>query len=259
MKTENTTDRSGGFRVIDLFALAVFTILTVVGATPGAAQGRTTTDLLTFIRALEAPGGYDDYERRIPLPPPRALTTMRVGEVLNWQKRVRAAGAPATAAGGYQVIYKTLRRLVTRHGIAPAARFTPALQDRLARHLIDECGLKGPRARHPRYGNCLAGIWAALPLTSGPGKGRSAYYNLAGNRALTSPETLLALLAGQPVPLGPARAPGVRLKGGASFAVIAPGPPITYSDISTAMRGAARAGTLTPSVRKWNLDPYALQ
>ena len=48
MKTENTTDRSGGFRVIDLFALAVFTILTVVGATPGAAQGRTTTDLLTF-------------------------------------------------------------------------------------------------------------------------------------------------------------------------------------------------------------------
>ena len=123
---------------------------------------------------------------------------MRVGEVLDWQKRVRAAGAPATAAGGYQVIYKTLRRLVTRHGIALDARFTPALQDRLARHLINECGPKGPRARHPRYGNCLAGIWAALPLTSGPGKGRSAYYNLAGNRALTSPETLLALLAGQP-------------------------------------------------------------
>ena len=69
MKNGNTTDRSGRFRFIDLFAVAVFTILTVVDATPGGAEGRTglTTDLLTFIRALEAPRGYDDYERRIPL------------------------------------------------------------------------------------------------------------------------------------------------------------------------------------------------
>ena len=237
----------------------MFTVLTLAGAGAGAAEERTTTDLLTFIRALEAPRGYDDYERRIPFPPPRALTAMRVGEVLDWQKRVRAAGAPATAAGGYQLIYKTLSRLVTRHGIAPDARFSPALQDRLARHLINDCGPKGPRSRHSRYGNCLARIWAALPLTSGPAKGRSAYYNLAGNRALTSPETLLALLAGQPVPLGPAPPPAVRLKGDGSFAVIATAPPIKYSDISAAMRDAARAGTLTPSVREWNLDPYALQ
>ena len=45
------------YRPGSIFAVAVFTILTVVGATPGGAEGRTTTDLLTFIRALEAPRG----------------------------------------------------------------------------------------------------------------------------------------------------------------------------------------------------------
>ena len=243
-----------------------------------AAPARTTTDLLTFIRALEAPRGYIDYERRIRIPPPKPLTTMTVGEVLDWQVRVRRSGAPSTAAGGYQIIYPTLSHLVRKHGIDRAARFNPRTQDHLARLLIAECGRKGPRGNHPRYGNCLAGIWAALPLTHGSRKGRSAHHGVAGNRALTTPETVLALLGGKPVAIGP-RPPDPAtalarigrsmrsqpLAFGASRVTVETRQSDTpsLSDINTALRKARRDNTLTPparplpEVRTWKRDPYA--
>ncbi len=220
------------------------------------AETRTTTDLLSFIRTLEAPLGYDDYERRIPLAPPKPLTAMSVGEVLDWQARVRTAGAPSTAAGGYQFIRDTLARLVRTHGIARDTRFGPALQDRLARLLIAECGNPDPPARHPHYGNCLAGIWAALPLTHGPQRGRSAYRGVAGNRALTTPAAVLAVLAGQPVPLtlrSPRRSAPIPDTSVLAFGAV------RLRDVTAAMRGAARAGTLSPSVRTWSFDPYAVE
>ncbi len=220
------------------------------------AETRTTTDLLGFIRALEAPRGYDDYERRIPRAPPKPLTAMSVGEVLDWQTRVRAAGAPSTAAGGYQFIRDTLARLVRTHGIARTTRFDAALQDRLAGLLIAECGTPGPPANHPRYGNCLAGIWAALPLTYGPQRGHSAYRGVAGNRALTTPATVLAVLAGQPVSLAlhnPRPAAPIPDTSVLAFGAV------RLRDVGAAMRGAERAGTLSPSVRNWSLDPYAVE
>ena len=241
-------------------------------ADASADRGRpgTTRDLLTFIRALEAPRGYADYERRIPIPPPKPLTTMSVGAVLDWQVRVRRSGAPSTAAGGYQIIHPTLKRLVNTYGISRARVFDAAAQDHLARLLISECGRKGPKRNHPRYGNCLAGIWAALPLTHGPGTGRSAHHGVAGNKALTRPQTVLALLAGQPVrlpargtaappPLDPAQAAAALKRIGQSVTrPLAFGANrITVDEINTALRKAKRAGTLTPSLCTWKRDPYA--
>ena len=236
----------------------------------------TTTDLLRFIRALEAPRGYADYERRISLPPPKPLTAMSIGEVLDWQVRVRRSGAPSSAAGGYQIIYPTLKRLVTKYDIPRSRRFDAGLQDHLARLLIGECGRKGAKSNHPRYGNCLAGIWAALPLTQGVNRGRSAHHGVAGNKALTHPETLLALLAGQPVrlpsrntavppPLDPAHAAEALKRIGQSVSQpLAFGATrITVEEINTAMRKARRDNTLSPSVRplpavrSWKRDPYA--
>ena len=122
-----------------------------------------------------------------------------------------------------------------------------------------------------RFANCLAGIWAALPLVSGPNQGRSAHHGVAGNRALTRPQTVLALLAGKPVTVAPASAPdaGTDAVGGPTV-VSAGGPAVSRSDlrystiawpsrasISAAMRQASKDGTLTPSVRKWEIDPYA--
>ncbi|MYI69795.1 MAG: glycoside hydrolase family 104 protein [Boseongicola sp. SB0673_bin_14] len=237
------------------FGLAAAACLSLA-ASSAAATPDTTTDLLECIRALEAPRGHDDYERRIPVPPPKPLTRMTVGEVLDWQADVRRAGAPSTAAGGYQVIRATLERLVRTHGIDPDALFDELMQDRLAALLVAECGDPGPPSRHPRFANCLAGIWAALPLATGPRRGLSAYAGVAGNRALTDPETVLAVLAGEPVSLpdGTARdgLPAV-----SDEAVLAFGA-VRLRRINSALREASAAGTLTPSVRNWSFDPYAV-
>ena len=223
-----------------------------------------TSDLLTFIRHLEAGAeGYDAYERRISVAPPKRLTAMRVGEVLAWQRRVRNAGNPSTAAGGYQIIRKTLDRLVRKGAVSRTALFNAETQDHLARTLIGECG---SRAAPTRFANCLARIWAALPLVSGPNRGRSAHHGVAGNRALTRPQTVLALLSGKPVTVAPGSAPD----SGTKAVMPAGGPAVSRSDlryrtiarpsrasISKAMRQASKDGTLTPSVRKWEIDPYA--
>ncbi|WP_419906199.1 hypothetical protein [Hoeflea sp.] len=179
---------------------------------------------MAFVRAIEADGDYDAYERRITVPPPGRLTEMNVGAVLAWQHQVRAAGDPSTAAGACRIIHATLQGLVGRLRIDPAARFTPALQDRLARALIGECGRKGPPERHARYGNCLARIWAGLPLTAGPRRGRSDHSHVAGNRALTDPDTVLALLRGEAVPLkGHLQRNGPARNAGRAFNVRTPG------------------------------------
>ena len=228
----------------------------LVAASPAPCAQGTTADLLEFIRALEAPRGHDDYERRIPVPPPRPLTRMTIAEVLDWQADVRRAGAPSTAAGGYQVIRATLERLVRTHGIDRNALFDELMQDRLAALLVAECGDPGPPSRHPRFANCLAGIWAALPLATGPRRGRSAYAGVAGNRALTDPETVLAVLAGEPVSLpdGTAREvpPAVSDEQVLAFGAV------RLRRINSALREASAAGTLTPSVRAWSFDPYAV-
>ena len=236
---------------------AVTALAAALPAAPAAwAAPDVTAGILALVRALESPEGYDGRERRNPVPPPRPLTRMTLGEVLSWQSRARRAGAPSTAAGAYQIIHATLERLVAGHGLDRGALFGPATQDRLARLLVAECGDPGPPARHPRFADCLAGIWAALPLATGPGRGRSAYHGVAGNRALVRPETVLAVLAGRPAdpPRGISRGGPPAAAGRTVLAFGA----VRLGRIPSAMRGAARDGTLTPSVRDWSFDPYAV-
>ena len=240
-------------------------LLLVSISTSGAAADNvlpSNNDLLTFIRALEAPHGYDDYERRIRTPPPQPLTQMTVAAVLAWQQQLRQRRVVSTAAGGYQIIYPTLSRLVRQYGIDPKRKFDPDLQDQLARLLIAECGPR-PSARHtqahPRFGNCLASIWASLPRTAGPRQGYSAYHGIAGNKALTTPSVVLAVLAGEKIAPPRLRAsrrtatvtnrsrPNQRLAFGA----------VRIADANAAMRRSARQDQLTPSVHKWAFDPYS--
>ncbi len=119
---------------------------------------------------------------------------MSVGEVLDWQKSL--GRVKSTATGGYQFIRPTLENLVRNHKIDRARLFDEDLQDHLAKLLIAKCGYRNTQKDNVRFANCLAGIWAALPLVSGPNKGRSRYHNVAGNRAGITPETVLAFLAG---------------------------------------------------------------
>ena len=242
----------------------VFVLLILWAFAPSvSATPATTDDLLTFIRALEAPRGYNDYERRIRLAPPQSLTQMRLRDVLQWQKQVRATGDPSTAAGGYQIIYGTLKRLITTYHLDRDAMFNANMQDHLAMLLIAECGVRPAhhdRSKHPRFANCLAGIWAALPLTSGRHRGQSVHRHRAGNKALTSPNTVLSLLAGQTVPTkplvtlaSPSQTQQTRLPQHLAFGAV------RVMDAQSVMRTVQGSEDLTPSVHQWTFDPYASQ
>ena len=108
-------------------------------------------------------------------------------------------------------------------------------------------------------------IWAALPLMSGRHHGRSALSSVAGNKALTTPDTILALLAGQHVPttvqaatphlnitVGPwtqKRHQSIHLAFGA----------VRFVDAQSMMRKVQESYHLTPSVHQSTFDHYASQ
>lgn len=159
-------------------------------------------DILDFIASHEAPDGYDQVYSGTPAPRPRPLTRMTVGEVLDWQKRIRPR-VTSTAAGRYQIIYKTLARLVDSNGIDPDLPFDAAMQDHLGGLLLAECGY-GQRDS-TAFADCLAQVWAALPRVTGQNAGLSAWHGTAGNRALVTPAAVMTFLGGdtsQPAPGG---------------------------------------------------------
>lgn len=150
---------------------------------------------LNLMGDLEAPRGFGAVTGFAPVPPPRPLTDMTLDEVLRYQERIRAMGSASSAVGRYQFIYPTLRRLVQDLGIAGDLRFDPEVQTYLARFLMHDCGFYAPETDLLWLADCLAGVWAALPRVTGPDRGRSVYEDDGLNRALTTPEAVLAVLA----------------------------------------------------------------
>ena len=207
--------------------------------------------ILDFIARHEAPDGYDQVHSGTPAPKPRPLTRMTVREVLDWQKRIRPQ-VTSTAAGRYQVIYRTLARLVDSYGIDPNLLFDATMQDRLGELLLVECGY-GHRDS-TALADCLAQIWAALPRVTGPDAGQSAWHGTAGNRALVTPAAVMAFLEGaspSPVPGGLA----------ASVTADLPRASIEYSTVRGAIEREIKAAheneTLGQSVVvRMAVDPY---
>lgn len=136
--------------------------------------------LFALIASVEAgQAGYDAVQHGAVRLPPAPPTRMTIGEIMSW---IAATPGQPHAIGRYQVIPATLRRLVTRMGLAPDARFSPALQDRMATILVREAGYARFRAGQidrVQFMNNLARVWAGLPNSSG----RSHYHGHAGNRA----------------------------------------------------------------------------
>ncbi len=151
-------------------------------------------EFLNMLGDLEAPRGFDSVSGFAPVPPPLPFAEMTLDEVLAYQRRIRAMGTVSSAVGRYQFIYPTLKRLVSEQGISGTLRFDAEVQTYLARFLMHDCGFFDPGTDRLRLGNCLAHVWAALPLVSGPQTGRSAYADDGINRALTSPSFFLAVL-----------------------------------------------------------------
>lgn len=211
---------------------------------------------MRFIRHYEAPKGYNDYYGGIPRSkaPPRPLTQMSVGEVMAWQAGLK--GVKSTAAGGYQFIRETLADTVRDYKINPAKRFDAAMQDHLARLLIRDCA-----GAHKRgdiaFANCLAGIWAALPLVSGKNTGKSVYRGIAGNKARVGVGPYLAVIRGAPfTPQPPARSRVARaaklpkVYGNGAVKVS------RYAMIKEATQKIRKTGSTGSSV-VYTVDPYA--
>ncbi|SLN41985.1 hypothetical protein ROJ8625_02033 [Roseivivax jejudonensis] len=153
---------------------------TAVPLGPGAPTAARIRDLIG--RAEAGRMGYDAVQHGARIKPPRAPTQMRVSDIYHWIDQT--PGQPH-AIGRYQFIPATLRRLIRALDIDGDARFSPALQDRLADRLLAEAGLAdalaGQISRRTFMRN-LARIWAGLPLPSG----RSYYHGYAGNAATMS-------------------------------------------------------------------------
>lgn len=126
--------------------------------------------------------GYDAVQHGARVPTPTVPTAMTLAEIYAW---IAATPGQPHAIGRYQMIPTTLKRLVRHAGVGLDARFTPALQDRLADQLLAEAGygaFTGGEMGRRAFMNNLAKIWAGLPNSSG----RSHYHGYAGNRATMS-------------------------------------------------------------------------
>ena len=167
-----------------------------LGLAAGAGPATALPDraaILEYVARIEAPAGYNTVHSMAPEPTPKPLVEMRLAEVMDWQKHIRPH-AVSTAVGRYQFIHATLVRLTAALMIDTDRLFDARLQDALANRLLDECGY----GQRPvvAFANCLAGIWAALPMVAGPRAGRSAWHGAAGNRALVTRTEYMLFLTG---------------------------------------------------------------
>lgn len=100
------------------------------------------------------------------------LTNMTVNQVMAWQKQYTDNGSASSAAGKYQIIRKTMEATVREMGLTGNEKFDPAMQDRMAMHLLNKRGytavLEG-RMSEGEFANRAAKEWASLKGTNGRG------------------------------------------------------------------------------------------
>lgn len=162
-----------------------------VDPAPGGVQG-----LLDFIARFESGGNYNAYYARGNNQNDPRLTSMFVGNVIDWQRAYVRGGSPSSAAGKYQIIRKTLQSLVRDLNLdARTVRFNSAVQDALALHLLKGRGLDKYLAgtlSTTGFAKNVAMEWASMPViastTGHKGQalvaGQSYYANDGLNKSL---------------------------------------------------------------------------
>lgn len=142
--------------------------------------GRDVDVIRALIKEAESRrDGYDAVQHGARIAPPRPPTQMTIAQIFDW---IADTPGQPHAIGKYQFIPKTLARVVKKAGVNQNARFSPAVQDRLADVLLAEAGLhrfRAGRLDRVTFMNNLAKIWAGLPNSSG----QSHYHGYAGNKA----------------------------------------------------------------------------
>jgi muramidase (phage lysozyme) len=183
--------RSTFFGVTCLAASLCCVSATSTQAANGQVLDRPFLELLGFI---EGPSGYDQLSHFVTSRPMHPISTMTIDQVLDYQRQLRQQGAKSTAMGRYQFVYKTLLHLTKTHNIDRNRKFDSTMQDYLARLEMWRCGYYDPKMKVAKLGNCLAAVWAALPMLDGKERGRSRYEKMKINSAQTSPMIVEAIL-----------------------------------------------------------------
>lgn len=179
-----------------------------------------TAPLLSLIRRAESNNSYDAIVWLVNRSryPGVAITTMTVGEVLEWQDRIDHH-QNSEAVGAYQIMEDTLRGLYARAGVQLNEPFNAEVQDELAVALLQRRGLDDYLAGDisaERFANNLAKEWASLPVVTvvarrsgnrtwnvAPG---ASYYSgdSVGNKAHVSKDEIMAAV--QAIKAAPPRA-----------------------------------------------------
>ncbi|WP_395451207.1 hypothetical protein ACHMW7_16275 [Aminobacter sp. UC22_36] len=144
-----------------------------------AAENKSMADLavektLARIRAAEA-GTTNPYNRLVSGGPVDYvdLSNMTLRQVLDYQKGMIAAGHASTALGAYQIKNSTLKMVTDQLGVGLDQKFTPELQDQLAKGLLQNRANRAAVDGNidvDRFANELANEWAAFKGSSGSGK-----------------------------------------------------------------------------------------
>lgn len=127
--------------------------------------------ILDFIAIPESRGSYEtisSFKERLL---PKRITKMTVDELLadmqTWRKKY---GTLSSAAGRYQIIYKTLLNLKQVMNLKGTEKFSPDLQDRMGMQLLRFRGYDAFMAGQitlQQFAKNLAQEWASLPVLSG--------------------------------------------------------------------------------------------
>lgn len=122
------------------------------------------------------------------------LTGKTIDQVIDWQRQQIRAGVASSAAGRYQFLKGTLQDLKKELHLSGNEKFDENMQDRLATALLERRGysafLKGDISEKT-FMRRLSQEWASLPKDM---NGRSYYAGDGLNKALVSPQTVLAAI-----------------------------------------------------------------
>lgn len=183
---------SGPLRKIATAACAaVLLACLATGASAGQSTPVNDKPILNLIGAIEAPAGYNDYYRGMPVRPAKPISEMTIREVIAFQNYAVARGSKSSAVGRYQFIRGTLAELATEKRIHPDTIFDRRVQDYLARMKLQDCDYYARHVNEIKISNCLAKVWASLPVITGPKAGRSYYQGIAGNKSLVGIGTVV--------------------------------------------------------------------
>jgi len=190
-------------RILKATVLALCCMTSPVAATANTdevhyqALDRPFLELLGFI---EGPDGYNEVTGFATRQPIKPVTSMTINEVLDFQRMLRQQGAKSSAMGRYQYVYKTLLYLTDTHNIDRNRLFDASMQDHLTRLEMSRCGFYDQDTTVSELGDCLAHVWAALPLLTGENRGKSRYRNTGINFVQTSPIVVEAILNNRFIP-----------------------------------------------------------